>query len=489
VVTAQSTRGQRRQAYACDVTYTTVKEIGFDFLRDRLAQRQALEGNDRLAAWTGRSGGDSHSPVLRPLNALIVDEADSILIDEARTPLVVSASPAVAASTDGALYAWAAQHAGEFGDTEHLETDPRSPIARLNHRGRQRVRRLPLPHAVQDTPVERLYEFIQRAILVQRQYCRDRHYVVRDGAVVIVDEYTGRLAEGRQWRGGLHQAIEAREGLAASSIAGDAARITIQNLCRQYRRLSGMTGTVESSAKELKAIYGLTSVDVPTHRPVIRQRWPAQIYPTDTAKWVAIVAEVASVRRQGRPVLVGTRSIEYSERLSVLLAEAGIQHQVLNARHLAREAEMIAAAGCEGCVTVATNMAGRGTDIQLSEQARRHGGLHVIVSELHDAARIDRQLVGRCGRQGDPGSYRQFLSLEDEILAHGLSPATRRRLPAQTTGSPRQLARWARWFAVAQRRIERAHFQGRQMLLYREQWRQQLQREMGQDPYLDTAES
>ena len=490
VVTADSTRTQRRAAYACDITYTTAKEIGFDFLRDRLALRQAaLTSAGRVAAMLNQTELTCESTgVLPPLNALLVDEADSVLIDEARTPLVVSAPPNAAAKTDADLFAWAAGHAPDFIESEHFDIDPDTDQVELNQTGRKRVRRLPLPQSAAATAVPDLYEYLQRAIYVRQNYARERDYIIQNGEIVIVDEFTGRLADGRKWRAGLHQAIEAREGLTVTARTGDAARVTIQDLCLQYRRLCGMTGTVADSARELRKIYRLRSLEIPTNRPPQRKRWPDQVFPTEPAKWTAIVGEVDAVHRTGRPVLIGTRSIDKSETLSELLTAAGIQHRVLNARHLSREAEIVVQAGHTGRVTVATNMAGRGTDIKLDQPAIRLGGLHVICSELHDAARIDRQLIGRCARQGDPGSFRQFMSLEDEILPNGLNPVTVKRLRRHRGNSPQQLTRFARVFSIAQRRVERKHFQARRLLLYHEQQRHTLQREMGQDPYLDAPE-
>jgi preprotein translocase subunit SecA len=248
-----------------------------------------------------------------------------------------------------------------------------------------------------------------------------------------------------------------------------------------------MTGTVASSARELRNIYGLRSIGVPTHRPIRRVEWPTMVFATAEQKWSAIVDEVQRVHASGRPVLIGTRSIDKSEQLAKRLAQAGIPHIVLNARQLAREAEIVARAGRSGQVTVATNMAGRGTDIRLDDESIRLGGLHVICTEFHDAARIDRQLIGRCGRQGDPGTYRQFLSLDDDVLESGLGAEFAARLRTRRKRRPDHWAGIVRYFAKAQRRIERRHFRARKLLLYRERQRQSLQREMGQDHYLDAS--
>ncbi|MCE9547640.1 MAG: preprotein translocase subunit SecA, partial [Planctomycetia bacterium] len=315
---------------------------------------------------------------------------------------------------------------------------------------------------------------------------------IRDGEVVIVDEFTGRLAEGRKWRAGLHQAIEAREGVEITFQTNQAARVTIQDFFLLYERLSGMSGTVSTSASELWRIYRLAVAVVPTNRPVARVILPTQVYATADAKWAAVVAEVAEQHAAGRPVLVGTRSIDKSQQLSKLLAAAGIKHQVLNANHVAHEAAIVAQAGQLGRVTVSTNMAGRGTDIVLGPGVAELGGLHVIGTELHESARIDRQLIGRCGRQGDPGTWRQYLALDDEILTMGLGPDKAARLLRQGQGQSKSAAGALpgveHHFYRAQQIVERRHFRQRKSLMYHERLRKEIQQQMGQDPYLDTPE-
>jgi preprotein translocase subunit SecA len=313
--------------------------------------------------------------------------------------------------------------------------------------------------------------------------------VVRDGEIVIVDEFTGRLGEGRKWRAGIHQAVEAKEGVEITFATNQAARITVQDFFLRYNRLAGMTGTAATSGRELHKIYKCRVVPVPTNRPPIREKLPTLVFGTAEDKWHAIIDDLTENHRAGRPVLVGTRSIDKSEQLSALLQERGIEHSVLNARHVAKEAEIVAAAGQRGKVTVATNMAGRGTDIRLGEGVPELGGLHVICTELHEAQRIDRQLIGRCGRQGDPGTYRQFLALDDEILLTGYGPKKAEKLKAQ---GERQAGRgplggYESLFYKAQRKVERRHFRDRKILLYHEKERQKMQRAMSQDPYLDTA--
>ncbi len=492
IVQSDTPRNQRRAAYASDITYSTAKEFGFDFLRDRLHMRQLEEGHASLIASLVGQGGDQTAlkPVQRELNFILVDEADSILIDEARTPLIVSSVPDGQVETKEALYRWAAEINTKFQPEEHYEQQEDGKTITLTASGRRLARSLPHCDLVKQIPTIDIYDQLERAIFVEQHYIRGRQYVIREGEVVIVDEFTGRLAEGRKWRAGLHQAIEAREGLEISFETGEAARVTIQDLFLRYDRLCGMTGTVASSATELRKIYNVRVDQIPTNRPPQRKQLPDQVYGTAAQKWEAIADEVRTIHKTGRPVLIGSRSIDKSERLSQLLNEYGIDHEVLNAKNIAREAEIVAAAGEFGRVTVATNMAGRGTDIKLSNTALELGGLHVICSELHESARIDRQLIGRCGRQGDPGSYRVFMSLEDDILRTGFGDKVADKFTAigehKHRSKHQSLARFAATFRKAQQKIEKQYFRARKMLLHQEKLRQEMQKEMGQDPYLDT---
>ena len=489
VIESQSNRVERAVAYQADITYSTAKEIGFDFLRDRLAKRHRQdESTHHLAGLVeNQPNGDDIAIVQRGLNFMLVDEADSILIDEARTPLIVSSLPDEVAKAKIELYRWCSSVAEQFKPDQHFTADEKTKQIELTTEGRQFSRTLPKPKLLAMTPLLDIYQQVEQAIFVDENYFRGRQYVIRDGEVVIVDEFTGRLAEGRKWRSGLHQAIEAKEGLEVSVETGESARVTIQDLFLKYDRLAGMTGTAANSSTELKKIYRTPVVDVPTNRPPKRKRWPDLVFATEEKKWLAVVDEVATVRDQGRPVLIGTRSIDKSERLSELLHERGVPHEVLNARNLAKEAEIVKNAGQKGRVVVATNMAGRGTDIKVCEEALACGGLHVICTEVHDSARIDRQLIGRCGRQGDPGSYRQFVSMTDEILENGIGKKRAAKLQGLRADSPQTLARFSKLFKQAQRKVEQQHFRGRQMLLHHEKLRHEMQIEMGQDPYLDTA--
>jgi preprotein translocase subunit SecA len=489
VIETGTPRVQRRQAYRCDVTYAASREFGFDFLRDRLLLGRAGDRTDDLL---GRMLGQADQatlvePVQRELHFCLVDEADSILIDEARTPLIVSSIPGDSADAAIALFHWSAEVAAQFQAPIDFEFEPRRRAITLSAAGRRRVRDLPKPDALATVGMLDLYEHVERAILVQQEYLRDRQYVLRDGEVVIVDEFTGRLAEGRKWRDGIHQAIEAKEGLRISLHSGDAARVTVQDFFLQYRQLVGMTGTAASSAPELRRIYRLQVRVVPTHRPCRRERWPDLLFGTATSKWNAVVEEVRNLHSAGRPVLIGTRSIDKSEQLSQLLSQAGIEHQVLNARQHAAEAQIVTRAGERGRVTVATNMAGRGTDIQLGPGVAELGGLHVICTELHESARIDRQLVGRCARQGDPGSSRQFLALDDDILPRGLGTKKAEQLRTLGQCQPQPPASLARWLWRAQAKVERENFRLRRQLLYHHKERRRVQQQMGQDPYLDAG--
>ncbi|MFN9963029.1 MAG: preprotein translocase subunit SecA [Planctomycetota bacterium] len=476
-ITTGSDPAERAAVYRRDITYTTARELGFDFLRDRLRQRASNLG--------GAPGVESLEPLQPKLNFALVDEADSILIDEARTPLVLNLVASAELNRRADMVRWAASAVSQFHLDEHFQVEHQPPQVRLNRSGRDLARRLAGGGRLQGLTSIDLQKQLELALLVEQFYVRDRHYVVRDGQVVIVDEFSGRLAEGRQWRSGLHQAIEAREGLAISPESGEAARITIQALFGSYRHLAGMTGTLANSAAELRELYRLQAAEIPTNRPPRRESRPTLVCGTAAAKWLAIAREVAEVHATGRPVLIGTRSIDKSELLSGLLQTQHIEHAILNARDLTREAEIVAAAGRHGQVTVATNLAGRGTDIRLDEAAYQAGGLHVILSELHDSARIDRQLIGRSGRQGDPGSYRFVLSLEDEILSQGLSQREVARLQRYAAESPVRLSKLEPRFRLAQRRIEQRHAQSRRLLLLHQRQRQEVFSELGLDPCLD----
>ncbi len=487
IIQGQQPQDVRRKAYACDVTYGTANEMGFDFLRDRLLKRSLSGGQqDLFGQMLGGAAGANDEPVQRDLHFMLVDEADSILIDEARTPLIISALPGEDEQIAAEAYRWAAEVKTQFIENEHYEYDHDDRTVELSLAGRQLVRGLQKPSAMDRLQLSVIYEYVQRSIKVAREMFLNRHYVVRDAEIVIVDEFTGRLAEGRKWRAGIHQAVEAQEGVEITFATNQAARITVQDLFLRYERLGGMTGTASSSSRELRKIYTVHVEPVPTNRPPIRKQLTTLIFGDAEQKWAAVADEALGKIAQRRPVLVGTRSIDKSEHLADLLVARGAVPTILNARHVEREAEIVAAAGEPGKITVATNMAGRGTDIRLGQGVQELGGLHVICTELHEAQRIDRQLIGRCGRQGDPGTYRQFLALDDEILLAGLGPKKAERLKKLGAKSTGPISGLESLFRKAQRRVERRHFRDRKVMLYHEKERQKVQRQMGQDPYLDT---
>ncbi|NDH94159.1 MAG: preprotein translocase subunit SecA, partial [Planctomycetia bacterium] len=444
----------RRAAYAKDVTYGTAKEFGFDFLKDRLMQRELKEGRVNLGATlTGEAQSGESKLLQRPYWFALVDEADNVLIDEARTPLIISSPDGEAGEREqrkAAVFHFACDLAKDLAEDVHYEYDPQKRSAELLGVGRSLVRAAERPRLVDAVSMLELYDAVELALRARIAFIRDRQYVIRekeDGSgeeVVIIDEFTGRIAEGRSWRDGLHQAVEAKEGIEVKAgRGGHAARITIQDLFARWPHLAGMTGTIATSAGEIARTYDVGIAVVPTNRPAIRERLKPVVCRDYHEKLLKIVEDIKEVHATGRPILVGTRSIDKSEDLSKLLAADGLPHTVLNARNVATEAEIVAAAGGHGQITVSTNMAGRGTDIKLGEGVQGLGGLHVICTELHDSARIDRQLVGRCGRQGDPGTWRQFLALDDDILVEGYGPGRAkriaRRLERQLDGNPERL--------------------------------------------------
>jgi len=477
LVLTETSPDERRLAYRCDTTYGTGKEFGFDFLKDRLALRQAGAEGD------GSGGADL---MQRPPHFILVDEADCVLIDDAVTPLIIGASPTPTAQIRAEAFRWANEAVERFEDGKHFlpdEQDRRDVV--LTAEGCQLARQMPKPDVMEYFGMPEIYEFVERALRVRREYLRDRHYVVHEDEIVIIDESTGRAAEGRRWQDGIHEAIEAKEGLDVQVNEGHAARVTVQHYFLRYPQLAGMTGTIASSRREVRKVYKLRTVVIPTHRPPRRIEWPTRIFGSAEAKWGAVAAEVREVIESGRAVLIGTKSIDKSVALSERLQEAGILHDVLNAHHVAREADIVAAAGQRGRVTVATNMAGRGTDIRLAEDVHAAGGLHVIGTELHDARRIDRQLIGRCGRQGDPGTFRQYLALDDDILKLALSPRRAMKLRKLGLDSSGPFERYIKIFRRAQRRVEARNSRQRGAMLYRERERQKSYEKIGFDYYLD----
>ncbi len=477
-------KGERRTAYNADVTYASNKELAFDYLRDRATLGERASGLhlslEQLRDVHRPRAGPEAGVVMRGLAYCIVDEADSVFVDEARTPLILSTQPKHAPQV--ADYERALALAAAMDAQTHYSVDERT----------RRVRLMPASYEWLDAAVEPTLaadegdegaeasvwasarareELVQQALAASLLYLRDRHYVVTDGKVQIVDEATGRVMPDRAWERGLHQMIEAKEGVVLTGQRETLARITYQRLFRRYVRLAGMTGTALEVASEIRRVYGLDVVRVPLHRRSQRRVGPARCYADAAAKWhaVAVAARRQSVKRR-RPVLIGTRSVQASEQISAVLREHGVEHVVLNAKQDQDEAAIVAQAGQAGRVTVATNMAGRGTDIVLGPGVVEAGGLHVILTEFHESRRIDRQLIGRCARQGDPGTAQALVALDDELFAAQL-PTFSKWLAARSRvrriGVPRWLLAGLRW--LAQRRAEAHQGEVRMMTLQHDQ--------------------
>ena len=393
LIVANLDYNQRKEAYAADVTYGTNNEFGFDYLRDNMVS-------------------DVSQMVQRPLNYAIVDEVDSILIDEARTPLIISGPGS--RSTDN--YYKLAQVVPHLVKDEDYTIDEKQKTIAPTDSGITKVEKMLGIENLYDADNIELNHLLGASLRAYAMMHRDTDYVVKDGEVVIVDEFTGRLMFGRRYSDGLHQAIEAKEGLKVERESQTLASITFQNYFRIYEKLSGMTGTAKTEEKEFNDIYGLEVIPIPPNRPLIRVDLPDLIFKSKAAKYRAVVRNAVERHQTGQPILIGTTSITQSEELSDMLLRAGVPHKVLNAKHHEQEAEIVANAGQMGMVTIATNMAGRGTDITLGEGVPELGGLAILGTERHESRRIDNQLRGRAGRQGDPGSSQFFLSLEDDLM-------------------------------------------------------------------------
>ncbi|MCZ8523600.1 MULTISPECIES: preprotein translocase subunit SecA [Paenibacillus] len=383
----------KQAAYACDITYGTNNEFGFDYLRDNMVVYK-------------------EQMVQRPLSYCVIDEVDSILVDEARTPLIISGQ--AAKSTE--MYLIADQVVSRLVEEEDYTIDVKLRSVTLTEAGVAKVERSFGIENLFDHEHVTINHHVQQALKAHAIMKLDVDYVVSEGEIVIVDEFTGRLMTGRRYSEGLHQAIEAKERLQVQNESMTLATITLQNYFRMYRKLSGMTGTAKTEEEELKKIYGLEVIVIPTNKPTVRQDIPDVVYKSVPSKFRAVVNEIVEKHKKKQPVLVGTVSIENSEVLSEMLKKKGVPHKVLNAKYHAEEAEIVSRAGQMGAVTIATNMAGRGTDIVLGEGVPELGGLHIIGTERHESRRIDNQLRGRAGRQGDPGSSQFYLSLEDELM-------------------------------------------------------------------------
>ena len=460
---------ERRRAYQADITYCTNKEVTADFLRDRLAMgrltglssvllAQIIEGGD---AGTGRL-------VQRGLNYAIVDEADSIMIDEGVTPLIISGPAPNPEQVEA--FERAAALAAELQPQEHYRVNHKYREVDLTSGGKDYLARAAELGGIWRGP-RRREELVTQALTARELFLRDKQYVIQDGKVVIVDDFTGRLMPDREWRDGLHQAVAAKEALEVEPPKDTYARVSFQRFFRMYRRLAGMTGTATEAASEFWQIYHLPVVVIPTNRPCIRERLGDRIFATEQAKWNAVASEIQRAHETGQPMLVGTRSVRASEMLSGMLAQRGLDHQVLNAVRHAEEAQVVAQAGKAGKITVATNMAGRGTDIKLGRGVPDLGGLYVLATERHESGRIDRQLYGRSARQGDAGMARAFVSLEDELprrYATQTSAAMRKRHGDTDRDISSPLLR--RVFDTAQRRAERMALRQRKGVLRTDNW-------------------
>jgi len=461
-VTQKMDSRSRKKAYSSDIIYCTNKQITFDYLRDRLTL-----GNDSGRLKLHLEGLHTANHRLKRLFLpglyfAIIDEADSVLVDEARTPLIISRPTDT--SMEQELYEQALAVAGKLQQGIDYTLDKRIWQVQLSQEGTQKIALLTADLGPLWRGIRRSQELIVQALKALYLYFRDQHYLVSDEKITIIDENTGRVMADRSWEQGLHQMIEIKEGCPLSGRREPLARITYQRFFRRYLMLSGMTGTAREISGELHSVYGLQVQKIPTNKTLKRHCCGEHIYQDRESKRQAVVRRILELQQSGRPVLVGTRSVADSEKLSQLLSRDGVVHQVLNARQDANEAEVVACAGLPGQVTIATNMAGRGTDIPLGEGVAEMGGLHVIATERNDSARIDRQLLGRCGRQGDPGSYEFILSLEDELLAEDtFSSVQLRRFFATVPSLTKHLGRAV--IKRAQRATEKHHYCVRRDLL------------------------
>lgn len=443
---------EKQEAYAADITYGTNNEYGFDYLRDNMVVYK-------------------EEMVQRPLYYAIVDEVDSILIDEARTPLIISGS----AEESTKLYMQADQFVRMLNKDDYT-IDLKTKSVQLTESGMTKAEKFFNIDNLFDYAHVTLNHHVHQALKAHVVMHRDTDYVVQDGEIVIVDQFTGRLMKGRRYSEGLHQAIEAKERLEVQRESKTLATITFQNYFRMYQKLAGMTGTAKTEEEEFQNIYGMNVVVVPTNRPVIREDHADLIYKTMEGKFKAVVDEIEQRHQIGQPILVGTVTVETSELISKMLKKRGIPHNVLNAKNHAREAEIVADAGQKGAVTIATNMAGRGTDIKLGEGVKELGGLHIIGTERHESRRIDNQLRGRAGRQGDPGSSRFYLSLEDELMKRFGSERMQGMMErlGMDDSQPIESKMVSKSVESAQKRVEGNNFDARkQVLQYDDVMRQQ----------------
>ena len=435
---------EKQDVYNCDITYSTNNEIGFDYLRDNMV----VNKEDR---------------VQRPLNYCIIDEVDSILIDEARTPLIISGGKA----NSNSLYIEANRAVKNLKEDEDYTVDLKTKSVSLTEEGSKKIEKILNVKNLYDIDNAGLVHHLNQALKANYAFDKDVDYVVSDGQVIIVDQFTGRLMQGRQYSDGLHQAIEAKEGVTINVETKTMATITFQNLFRMYNKLSGMTGTAKTEEEEFRNIYNMYVICIPTNKPVIREDLADLVYATEKGKYKAIINTVKEIHSKGQPILIGTISVESNEHLSGLLKKAGLPHEVLNAKNHEREAEIIAKAGEKGAITLATNMAGRGTDIKLGEGVKELGGFCVIGTERHESRRIDNQLRGRAGRQGDPGMSQFFVSFEDDLMRR--FGTDRIKMMLQSLGVDEDMAIRSKTLTksieTAQKRVEGNNYDIRKSLL------------------------
>ena len=469
----------KRLAYDCDVTFATGYEVGFDFLRDQIALRK--QNTTRLGATLRRQladcDGGERLTTQRNFAAVIIDEVDSVLIDEAITPLVLS-SGSLGSKADDSVYHAAKVAAGQMELPADFVIKPQQKTVELTAKGESKLSEQFKSTFGSDSMPRLLRpwrQYVESALRAEHIMSRDINYIVRDDQVEIVDEYTGRIFSDRNWRDGLHQAVEAKENVTINEERRTIAKISRQRYFARYGNICGMTGTADGHQRELKSCYGTPVVIIPRRKPLQRTHLPTRYFKTEEEKFLAVVADSIARQEQGQPVLIGTRTIRQSRRLSALFDKQAINHSVLNGVQDEQEATLIARAGQSGTITVATNMAGRGTDIKLTEPSIQSGGLHVIGVERSSSLRIDRQLLGRSGRQGDPGSGQFYVSSEDELLSR-FDPALCKKLKGIRSPDGMTSRYFDRRINCIQKRSEATSYQSRQEIMREELWLQSIKK-------------
>ena len=468
----QDPPAKKRRAYQCDVTYGVSHAFGFDYLNDQLQLLQNREyplGLRFLSTLAGTPQSDNHT-LQRGHAFALIDEVDSILIDEARSPLVISGAKQKLAAYDAQVYKDACSLAAEMEQGVDYQLDFQKRNLELTPWGLEKIQKYGHPYNLKRP----WHQYVEQALRACIFYRKDVEYILDDQQkIVIVDEFTGRRFAERNWQDGLHQAIEAKEGVPVTHENRSLARITRQRYFNLYKKLAGMTGTVANSSREFREIYHLTTMRIPLRKPLQREIWPPRMFTSWDTKWRAIVQEIVRIHNQGRPILIGTRTIEQSEEAARRLQKLGLQYQLLNAKQDSEEAKVISQAGQEGRITIATNMAGRGADIPLSPEVAKKGGLHVIAVERHESKRIDDQLAGRCARQGEPGSFQFFVSCED-VLFDMYAPKMGKKLQGYADQNGELPARYYNHFDKLQQRVELEQLDIRKKLLHYDTWLQEV---------------